>query len=102
MKDVIKKIVDMNQQAEIYSEETQKEKESLEEEITREKQKIYDKHMADAKAHMQEKVNELKNESQKSFEKEQQKRKAVLDKLQSEYENNCDGWVDEIVKNVLA
>ena len=48
MQDIIKKLVDIDNQAKQYSEETKKQKLELEKEIEDEVKKIHDKYMAQA------------------------------------------------------
>ncbi|MCH5304581.1 MAG: hypothetical protein J1E41_06930 [Ruminococcus sp.] len=102
MKDVIKKLVDIEEQAKIFNEETNRQKKSLEKEISLETKKIYDKYMADAKAEVEKQSEIIKEESQKSFEKNEKKRLESAKKLQEKFDENAEGWVDTIINNVLA
>ena len=48
MNDVIKKLVEIDEKAKAFGEETQKQKEEYEEKIKEESKKVYEKYMSDA------------------------------------------------------
>ena len=72
MTDMIKKLVDIDEQAKLLSRETEKEKERLARELEAEKKEVYDRYMLDAE-------------------------KRVI-----AYSANREKWVDEIVKRTLG
>lgn len=99
---MIKKIVDADNEAKAMEEATLKEKEKLSKEIELEAQLIYDKYMSDAeKIVARNNENEEKRAEQK-WKEINNKQNSVHIKLQSDYEQNCGKWVEEIVKRTLA
>ncbi|MCQ2514253.1 MAG: hypothetical protein MJ089_04090 [Ruminococcus sp.] len=102
MENMIEKIVDADNEAKAMEEATLKEKEKLSKEIELEAQLIYDKYMSDAeKIVARNNENEEKRAEQK-WKEINNKQNSVHIKLQSDYEQNCDKWVEEIVKRTLA
>ena len=101
MKDIIKELVDIDEQAKHYSEETEKQKEKYEKEIKKETKKIHDKYMADAEAEVKAQGEKLEKDSFNKFSMDEKKREAAMQKLQKKYDDNADKWVDTIVKDVL-
>ena len=92
MKDVIKELVDIDEQAKKYNEETNKQKEALESQIDEEVKQIHDRYMADAKVEVEAKKKQIEKEA---------KRKASAEKLQKKFDENADKWVNEIVEDIL-
>ena len=101
MENMIRKIVDADNEAKAIELETLKEKEELNRLIDEESQIIYDKYMNEALETI--KRNELNEEkiAQQQWEEIQKKHKSAEIKLQSDYDLNCDKWVDAIVNRVL-
>lgn len=101
MEDMIKKIVEADNEAKKMESDILREKEELSNTIEEETQKIYDKYMNDAvEAVKRNDINEEKTIG-KQLEEIENKHKSAHIKLQSEYELNCDKWVDAIVSRVL-
>lgn len=101
MKDIIKELVDIDEQAKLYSEETKKQKEALEKEIEEEVQKIQDKYKAEAKEEVELKKQDIEKKSADKFNINEEKRKAAMSKLQRQFDENFEKWVNEIVEDVL-
>lgn len=101
MKDIIKELVDIDEQAKQYSEETEKQKEKYEKEIEKETKKIHDKYMADAEAEVKAQEEKLEKDSFNKFSMDEKKCEAAMQNLQKKYDDNADKWVDTIVKDVL-
>ncbi|MEE1319294.1 MAG: hypothetical protein UHD05_07260 [Ruminococcus sp.] len=101
MENMIRKIVEADNEAKAIELETLKEKEELSKAIEEEAQKIYDKYMNEALETV--KRNDLNEEkiAEKQWEEIQKKHKSAQIKLESDYELNCDKWVDTIVNRVL-
>ena len=78
MENMIKKIVDADNEAKAMEKDTLEEKEELSKTIEAETKKIYDDFMAKSKHN------------------------SVHIKLDSDFKLNCDKWVDEIVKRTVA
>ncbi len=102
MENMIKKIVDADNEAKAMEEDTLKEKEKISHQIEAEAEKIYEEYMRDAeKTVKRNNANEEKKAKQK-WEEIQKKQNSVHIKLQSDFELNCDRWVDEIVSRTLS
>lgn len=101
MEDMIRRIVEADNEAKAIELETIKEKNELNKLIDEESQKIFDKHMNTALETI--KRNELAEEknTKQQWEEIKKKHKSTEIKLQSDYELNCDKWVDAIVSRVL-
>ena len=101
MENMIKKIVDADNEARAMEENIKKEKGELRQKIDSEAQAIYDKYMSEALETIKRNdAAEEKNAAQQ-WEEVKGKQKSAHIKLQSDYKNNCDKWVDEIVKRVI-
>lgn len=101
MENMIKKIVDADNEAKAMEENALKEKEKLAEKINEEAQKIYDSYMKDAIESVKRNDALEEKKAEKSWEEIQKKQNSAHIKLQSDYERNCTKWVDEIVKRTL-
>ncbi len=102
MENMIRKIVDADNEARAVEYELIKEKETLNQQIEEEVQKIYDKHMNDALETVKRNDEIEEQNAEKKLQEILNKQKSAQDKLQSDYERNCDNWVDTIVKRTLA
>lgn len=101
MENMIKKIVDADNEAKAMEERTLKEKEELAKKIDEETQKIYDKHMSEALETVKRNDTLEEKTADKRWEEIKNKQKSAHIKLQSDYERNCDKWVDAIVSRTL-
>ena len=102
MQDVIKKLVDIDEQAKVFNEETNKEKEKLEVQIKEETEKIYDKYMADAKVEVETEKKKIDSEGAAKFEKGEERRKEQAQSLKQKFDANADKWVEQIVESVIS
>lgn len=102
MKDMIKKIVDMDKKAQELDEQNQLNKENLQKEVDTEVKNIYDKHMEEAKKTAAANEEEIRSSAQIKWEKDEAKRAELIAKMRKTAEKNTDLWVEEIVKKVLA
>lgn len=102
MQDMIKKLVEIDEQARLYSEETERERDRLEHEIELDAKAIEEKYMADAKDEVEKETEALKQKNAESFEKKDNIRKASLKKLEEKFRSEKDNWVNRIVDNVLS
>lgn len=102
MNDMIKKLVDIDEQAKSYSEETKKETARIEAEIKSECEKIYADKMDAAMAEVEKESKKLTESAEQTFQQNESKRKAELEKLETDFEKNSESWVNTIVNNVLS
>lgn len=101
MQDVIKKLVDIDEQAKAFGEETKKQKEEYEVQINDESQKIYEKYIDDAKAEVENQKKKIESESKEKFEKNKALTAKQTEALKKKFDENADRWVDEIVADIL-
>lgn len=102
MENMIKKIVDADNEAKAMEERALKEKEELAKKINEETKSIYDKYMSNAlEAAGRNDIQEEKK-AEKRWEEIKNKQQSAYIKLQSDYEQNCDKWVDAIVNRTLS
>lgn len=102
MENMIKKIVDADNEAKALEQVTLKEKEELSKSIDAEAEKIYDDYMKAAKQTVKRNDEQEEKQAMKQLEEIKQKHSSVSIKLKSDFEQNCDKWVDEIVNRILA
>ena len=101
MENMIKKIVDADNEAKAMEENALKEKEELSKKIDEETKKIYDSYMKDALETVKRNDSLEEKKAEKLWVEIQNKQKSAHIKLQSDYEQNCDKWVDAIVSRTL-
>lgn len=102
MENMIKKIVDADNEAKALEQAAIQEKETLEKQIDEEAQAIYDKYMSDAEETVMRNNANEENKARQQLDEIRKKHGSLKIKLQSDFEQNCDKWVDEIVRRTLA
>lgn len=102
MENMIKKIVDADNEAKAMEKDTLEEKEELSKTIEAETKKIYDDFMAKAEEVVKRNDIQETKKAEQQWEEIQGKHNSVHIKLDSDFKLNCDKWVDEIVKRTVA
>lgn len=102
MENMIKKIVEADNEAQALEQVTLKEKEELSKSIDAEAKKIYDDYMKAAEQTVKHNDEQEEKQAMKQLEEIKQKHSSVSIKLKSDFAQNCDKWVDEIVGRTLA
>ncbi|MCH5299222.1 MAG: hypothetical protein J1E96_05600 [Ruminococcus sp.] len=102
MNDMIKKLVDIDEKAKSYSEETKRETARIEAEIKAECEKIYSDKIDEAMAEVENESKKLSDSAEQAFLQNENKRKAEIEKLEADFEKNSESWVNTIVNNVLS
>lgn len=102
MQDMLKKIIEMDEQARLVKEKAQQEKAATENEIALTKKKIYNDYIERAKDRVKKNLEVDKANAEKNWEKAQARHNLTMHSLNSMYEENCDKWVDEIVSRVIS
>lgn len=102
MENMIKRIIDADNEARAMEENTLKEKAELNKSIDAEIEKIKSGFMAKAEETVKHNDAQETNKAAQQWADIQNKHKSVLIKLKADYEQNCDKWVDEIVQRTLA
>ena len=101
MQNLIKKILEMDEEARKVTDKAKKEKEMSQQVIEKESEEIHKKYILD----VNEKIQLKRKEAQSIIEKEEKRikseQKIISDKLDSDYKNNGDKWVNNIVNEVL-
>ncbi|MBE6823783.1 MAG: hypothetical protein E7513_00390 [Ruminococcaceae bacterium] len=101
MQDMLKKIIEMDEQARLVKEKAQLEKAATEKEIIETKKKIYDDYIERAKERVKKNLEVDKANAQKEWELTKAKHHSAMVQLDAMYEQNCDKWVDKIVDSVI-
>ncbi len=101
MQDMLKKIIEMDEQARLVKEKAQLEKAATEKEIIETKKKIYDDYIERAKERVNKNLEVDRANAEKEWELTKAKHHSAMVQLEAMYEENCDKWVDDIVSNVL-
>ncbi len=102
MENMIKKIVDADNEAKAMEKDTLEEKEELSKTIEAETKKIYDDFMAKAEEVVKRNDIQETKKAEQQWEEIRGKHNSVHIKLDSDFKLNCDKWVDEIVKRTVA
>ena len=102
MQDMLKKIIEMDEQARLVKEQAIKEKAATEQEIIETKKKIYEDYIDRAKDRVRKNLEVDKANAEKEWEKAQAKHQATLKNLEDMYSKNHDLWVNQIVDRVLS
>lgn len=102
MQDMLKKIIEMDEQARLVKENAEKEKAAIEQEIIKTKQEIYDDFINRAKERVEKNLAADKADAEKSWEITKAQHKAVLTQLELADKENHDKWVQEIFNRVIA
>lgn len=102
MENMIKIIVDADNDAKALEQNALKEKEELEKQIDDEAKRIYDKYMLEAEEIVKRNNSNEENKAKQQLNEIKNKQNSVSIKLQSDFDRNCDKWVDEIVSRTLA
>lgn len=102
MQDMISKIVEMDEKAQELTAEAQKKKADSQQEISKAKEDIYNDFITRARKHIADIQTVEAKAAEERFEESKIKQDELLKKLNQKYAENGDGWVDTIVKNVLA
>ena len=102
MQDMIKRIVEADNQAKALEEANkiaaEKEKQKIEEEAAA----IYKKYMDEAKAEIAKNDAYLDKRTERKLRDISARQESLLIKLKADYEQNRDRWVDEIVSRVVS
>lgn len=102
MENMIKKIVDADNEAKALEQNALKEKEELEKQIEAEAKQIYDKYMSEAEETVRRNNVNEENKARQQLNEIKKKQNSVNIKLQADFDRNFDKWVDEIVSRALA
>ena len=102
MENMIKKIVEADNEAKALEQTALQEREMLSKQIEDEARKIYDKYMSDAEETAKRNNASEENKARQKLNEIKKKQSSVGIKLQADFEQNCNKWVDEIVSRTLS
>ncbi len=102
MENMVKKIVDADNEAKAIENSLNKEKDELNRKIDDEVQAIYEKYMNKALEII--KKNDAAEEklAEKQWKEIENKQKSAHIKLKSDFENNSNKWVNKLVEHVIS
>ena len=102
LQDMIKRIVEADKQAKELEEANKKAAEKEKQKIDEEAEAIYRQYMEQAKAEIAKNDTYLEKRFSRKLTDISAKQESALIKLRSDYEQNRDRWVDEIVSRVVG
>lgn len=101
MQDMLKRIIEMDEQARLVKEQAKKEKAATEQEIIETKKKIYDEYIERAKDRVRKNLEVDKANAEKEWEIKKAQHQVLSDNLDKMYSENHDLWVEQIVTRVI-
>lgn len=101
MQDMLKKIIEMDEQARLVKEKAIQEKAATENEIIETKQKIYDDYIERAKDRVKKNLDVDRNNAEKEWQITKAKYEQAYSNLEKLDEENHDIWVEQIVSRVI-
>lgn len=101
MKDLLKKLVEIDKEAQAIDDELRKEKDNLKADIQKEVQATKEKYMAQAQQKLDEKVASIRNDAEIQWKQNCEKYDISRNNLETQFNDNFDKWVDAIVADVL-
>ena len=102
MQDMIKRIVDADNEAKALEEANRKAAEQQKLKIEEEAKQIYEKYMSEAELEIVKNDMYLEKRYSRKLADVTAKQESAQIKLRADFEQNRDKWVDEIVSRVLA
>ncbi len=102
MQDMLKKIIEMDEQARLVKEKAIQEKAATENEIIQTKQRIYNDYIERAKDRVKKNLEIDKANAEKSWEATKAQHSEAMRRLEQCDKDNHDKWVDEIVNHVIG
>ena len=100
MQDMLKRIIEMDEQARLVKEQAKKEKAATEQEIIETKKKIYDEYIERAKDRVRKNLEVDKANAEKEWKIKKAQHQVLSDNLDKMYSENHDLWVEQIVTRV--
>ncbi len=101
MQDMLKKIIEMDEQARLVKEQANKEKVATEREIIETKKRIYNDYIERAKERVRKNLEVDKANCEKAWELTAKKHEAIISELEATDKESHDKWVNEIVARVI-
>ncbi|MED9968820.1 MAG: hypothetical protein UFA98_02250 [Ruminococcus sp.] len=102
MQNMIKRIVEADNEAKALEEANRRAAEKEKQQIEKEAEAIYQKYMDEARSEISKSEAYLEKRTERKIKNISAKQESTLIKLKSDYEQNRDRWVDEIVSRVVS
>lgn len=102
MQDMIKRIIEADHEARALEEDNQIAAEKEKARIEEQARAIHQKYMAEAEEEIAKNEAYLEKLYEKKLSEETAKQESAMKKLRSDFEQNRDRWVDEIVSRVIG
>ncbi len=101
MQDMIKRIIDADNEARALEEKNRRDAEAQKAKIERKSQEMYRRKMAEAMDTVKKNDEYEEQQTEKKWAEISARQASAMIKLRSDYDNNRDRWVDEIVARVI-
>ena len=101
MQDMIKRIIDADNEAKALEEKNRQSAETQKEKIERKSREMYEKYMAEAMETVRKNDAHEEMQFEKAWQDVAARQHSAMIKLRADYQNNRDRWVDEIVSRVI-
>ncbi len=101
MEDMLSKIVEMDEKARALTEEADREKAMSEQDIAKAKEAVYNQYIEKARKRIAQNEITERRAAADRLNTAMQKLRESRERLEKNYSDNCDKWVDEIVSQVI-
>lgn len=102
MQDMIKRILEADNEAKVLEQKNRKAAEAEKQKIEREAEAIYQKYMEEAQAEIAKNNAYLEKRNARKLKDIAARQESALIKLRADYDRNRDRWIDEIVSRVIG
>lgn len=102
MQDMLKKIIEMDEQARLVKEQAIQEKAATENEIIETKKRIYNDYIDRAKVRVEKNLAIDKAHAEKEWAVTESKHNKIIAELENCDKENHDKWVDEIYNHIIG
>ena len=102
MQDLLKRIIEMDEQARKIEQQAKDEEIKSEAEVEQLKEQIYNDYIVRAKDRVEKNIAVDRENADKRYAQAKQHQQDMKQEMNRLYEQNKDSWVDEIVKRALA
>ncbi len=102
MQDLLKKIIEMDEQARKVEQQAKSEKLKSEEEVEKLREQIYNDYIERAKARVEKNISVEENRAKEYLKAYEERIDGAKKEMRDLYCEKKDGWVDEIVRRSLA
>ena len=102
MQDLLKRIIEMDEQARKIEQQAKDEKIKSEAEVEQLKEQIYNDYIVRAKDRVEKNIAVDRENADKRYAQAKQHQQDMKQEMNRLYEQNKDSWVDEIVKRALS